>query len=138
MRRKKTVAVAILLLGLLASGIAWAHGAVHGSIGFHGHFPGHHHHHHHHFHSGASVGVVLGTPWVWHGYYRPPPVYVYSPPIIVTPASSPVYIEKGIAAAPTEQASAYWYYCNNPQGYYPYVKACPAGWQPVPVQPPRP
>lgn len=136
MTRKKTVAVIILLLGLLTSGIAWAHGAPHAGGGFHGH-----HHHHGHFHGHASV--VIGAPWAWPGYYRPPPYYApyygYSSPVIVVPASPPVYIEQGSAVAPIQQqASAYWYYCNNPQGYYPSVKACPAGWQPVPAQPPRP
>jgi hypothetical protein len=27
---------------------------------------------------------------------------------------------------------SYWYYCQNPQGYYPYVKQCPSGWTKVP------
>lgn len=22
----------------------------------------------------------------------------------------------------------YWYYCQNPGGYYPYVQQCPNGW----------
>lgn len=30
-----------------------------------------------------------------------------------------------------------WYYCNSPQGYYPYVQACPTGWQTVPATPPQ-
>ena len=34
---------------------------------------------------------------------------------------------------PTQQ---YWYYCQNPQGYYPYVGECPDGWQQVAPQPP--
>jgi hypothetical protein len=25
----------------------------------------------------------------------------------------------------------YWYYCQNPMGYYPYVKECPSGWMKV-------
>lgn len=33
----------------------------------------------------------------------------------------------------------YWAYCRNPQGYYPYVSECPAGWLPVtPTSPPPP
>jgi hypothetical protein len=29
-------------------------------------------------------------------------------------------------------ASQYWYYCQNPAGYYPYVQQCTTNWQPVP------
>jgi hypothetical protein len=32
----------------------------------------------------------------------------------------------------------YWYYCQNPQGYYPYVKQCPNGWMKVVPSPPPP
>ena len=32
--------------------------------------------------------------------------------------------------------SDYWYYCQNPQGYYPYVNSCPGGWMKVVPQPP--
>ncbi len=32
----------------------------------------------------------------------------------------------------------YWYYCENPQGYYPYVKSCPGGWTPVEPKPTPP
>ena len=30
-------------------------------------------------------------------------------------------------------ASQYWYYCQNPSGYYPYVQQCTTNWQPVPA-----
>lgn len=30
----------------------------------------------------------------------------------------------------------YWYYCQSPPGYYPYVQQCGSGWQPVPITPP--
>jgi hypothetical protein len=29
--------------------------------------------------------------------------------------------------------SQYWYYCQNPPGYYPYVQQCGTGWQTVPA-----
>lgn len=79
--------------------------------------------------------------------YRPvyprfhPPVYpsVYPPlypPVVVTPApvvvSPPpvVYVERPdpVPAAP---APGYWYWCADPQGWYPNVAECPLGWQPV-------
>ena len=36
--------------------------------------------------------------------------------------------------APGSSSSAqYWYYCQNPAGYYPYVTSCTTTWQPVPA-----
>ena len=32
---------------------------------------------------------------------------------------------------PAQDQDSYWYYCENPQGYYPYVKSCPGGWMKV-------
>ena len=32
---------------------------------------------------------------------------------------------------PYQQGPTYWYYCPNPQGYYPYIKNCPNGWMKV-------
>jgi hypothetical protein len=88
------------------------------------------------FHGGprVGVGVVIGGPY-W-GYrdpfFYPPYPYAY-PPVVVT-QDPPVYIEQGQAPAP--QASNDWFYCRNPEGYYPYVKQCPGGWQRVAPQPP--
>jgi hypothetical protein len=30
-------------------------------------------------------------------------------------------------------SSQYWYYCQAPAGYYPYVQQCSTSWQPVPA-----
>jgi hypothetical protein len=128
----------ILTAGLLAIACsagngAWAHGW------------GHHHHHG----SGFRVGLVVGTgfaaaayyPYSYYPRYYYPPVYTYPAPVVmVTPPAPPVYIEQQpqqqapIAAA--TQPAGYWYYCNNPQGYYPSVQNCPQGWQKVLPQPP--
>ncbi|MFH0344057.1 MAG: hypothetical protein ACHBNF_18480 [Chromatiales bacterium] len=60
------------------------------------------------------------------------------PSIVAVPSSPPVYIEQGSGQTAAQQAY-YWYYCSSPEGYYPYVKACPRGWrQVVPQPPPRP
>ena len=32
----------------------------------------------------------------------------------------------------------YWAYCQNPEGYYPYVQECLGGWVPVVPAPPAP
>ena len=34
-----------------------------------------------------------------------------------------------------KNAAGYWYYCNNPAGYYPHIKTCLNGWQQVPPKP---
>ncbi len=61
-------------------------------------------------------------------YYYPAPVYPYPDP----------YVPPVVAVAPAPVAPApaqpTWYYCGNPQGYYPYVAQCTVPWQPVPAQ----
>ena len=42
----------------------------------------------------------------------------------------PSYGTYGGSASDTSQ---YWYYCQNPAGYYPYVAQCSTNWQPVPA-----
>lgn len=55
--------------------------------------------------------------------YQPPVVMVEQPPVAVVPP------------APAPGAPQYWYYCPNPQGYYPYVADCSTPWQKVPATP---
>lgn len=89
-------------------------------------------------HRGPRVGVYFGysTMYPWYG---PPPYYYYPPTVIVRPAEPQVYIERAVPQpAPAPQSQAYWHYCSNPPGYYPYVKECPGGWmQVVPTPPPN-
>lgn len=142
---KALVAVA---LAALAGGTAWAD---RGGGGHYGHGHGHSHargrvdirigapvigvHRHwggygHHPHYGARVFLGPGpfydpfwSPYRWPGYY--------APPVVAVPVSPPTYIERAPApAAPQE----YWYWCSDPQGYYPTVQQCPGGWQPVQPQ----
>lgn len=85
----------------------------------------HGHGHHHHF------GVFLGAP-VFPLY--PPPIYYnppayYGPPAVVIREAPPVYVERG--------SSGYWYYCDRPAGYYPYVKECQGVWRAVSPEPER-
>ncbi|UOA08129.1 hypothetical protein [Methylobacter sp. S3L5C] len=71
-------------------------------------------------------------------YY--PNRYPYYPPTVITiPVTPPVYIQQPPPPPQQQQYPAgYWYYCNNPEGYYPYVKECPLGWQQVNPIPPAP
>ena len=87
------------------------------------------------YHSGHSgFGFYFGAPYIYpFPYYNSqyyPPAYQYYPPITVQPESPPVYIQQ---TPPTTQEypPGYWYYCSKPQGYYPYIKECPDGWQQV-------
>ena len=50
----------------------------------------------------------------------------------------PTYISPLLTVQETPETAPntpYWYYCANPPGYYPYVEACPVGWQTVPALP---
>ncbi|HEY8099772.1 MAG TPA: hypothetical protein VIF82_03390 [Burkholderiaceae bacterium] len=94
----------------------------------------HHGHFHHH---GPRIGFAIGGSlwWPGPGYYAP--YYYPYPPIVTTPAPPPVYIEQSQASsASTASQSAYWYYCDHPQGYYPYIKQCSDQWQKVAPVPP--
>jgi len=88
---------------------------------------------------GLGVGIALDPflywPWYYPGSYYYPPYY-YPPGAVSVPATPPVYIERGQETEPAPQASASWYYCADPQGYYPYVEKCPGGWQTVAPRPP--
>lgn len=89
----------------------------------------------------AEFGFYFGPSFP--GYYYPPPYYPYPyyPPTVVVPAQPPVYIEQGNPQpapqqAPSSPANNYWYHCDSPDGYYPYIKDCPGGWQRVAPTPP--
>jgi hypothetical protein len=56
--------------------------------------------------------MVASAPYV----VTPPPVVAVPPPAIMAPSP----------------AVRYWYYCNKPHGYYPYVPACYGRWHAVP------
>lgn len=71
---------------------------------------------------GPRVFFDIGVPlWVGPGWWGPPYYYYPAPPVIVQqpPVLQPI---------PPSQPPVYWYYCPNPQGYYPYVQQCPSGW----------
>jgi hypothetical protein len=138
--------LALLLLSTLYIAPASAYG--HGG----GHYYGHGN-----THIGIGIGIGLN---LFPGYYRPyyyPSVYYdypyYSNEVIVraVPAPTTVYIEQPSsndpnapnyatsAVPPSVSPSAggsIWYYCHNPDGFYPSIKSCPGGWQKVPVLPP--
>ena len=48
-------------------------------------------------------------------------LYHTSPPLFIE-QNSPVYFQS------REESTDYWYYCRDPEGFYPYIKTCPCGW----------
>jgi hypothetical protein len=66
--------------------------------------------------------------WGWpyagwpYGYYAASPYqgWPYYPSVVTQ--ASPVYSKS------EQRQPYYWYYCQDPQGYYPYVKSCQSGW----------
>ena len=132
MKKIKLLCGLMLVAGVSMSGTALAdrghggHGGGHGG----GHF---------------GFGLYLGAPFYPYSYYPYPYPYAYPygyyPPTVVTPAQPPVYIEQGTSQEAPQQAPAqsdnyYWYHCDKPDGYYPYIKECPGGWQKVAPTPP--
>ncbi|TRW94224.1 hypothetical protein [Candidatus Methylobacter oryzae] len=86
----------------------------------------------------SNFGFYFGAPLYPYPYYRDPFYYPYYPPNVITiPAAPPVYIQQ---PPPTIQQypHGYWYYCRPLEGYYPYIKECPGGWQQVEPIPPSP
>ncbi|HYF58846.1 MAG TPA: hypothetical protein VEA81_07820 [Burkholderiaceae bacterium] len=86
--------------------------------------------------------MYIGSPWrPWYGpgwypgwgWSAYPPVVV-APPVVVSPPPNVVYVER--APEPVDPGAApaagYWYWCAEPQGWYPEVRECTNGWQPVP------
>jgi hypothetical protein len=107
----------VFLLVLSMTQVAWARWRGHG---WHG-----------------NVGIDIVVPLGWRHYpppyyspppyYYPPSYYYPPPPMFVSPPQPPVYIEQP-PAEPVAPPQSYWYYCTDPQGYYPTIKECPEGW----------
>jgi hypothetical protein len=87
------------------------------------------------------------------GSYYGRPYYPYSSPYyypevvvntVISPTPPTIYVQQtdnpssyqNQYASPSQPASVTpetggndWYYCNNPDGFYPAIRSCPAGWQ---------
>ncbi|MCH9638474.1 MAG: hypothetical protein K0U40_03165 [Betaproteobacteria bacterium] len=131
MKNTKFIHSAIILFTIItvSTSTVWARGGhshfdIHIGSGFYG--PG--------FYGGG-----FGGPGFYNGYgfdypfFYPPPYYAY-PPVIVAPTTPPVYVQQE-HTVPVQPQTSYWYYCLDPDGYYPYIKECPNGWLQVVPQP---
>jgi hypothetical protein len=132
--RQKWMRIGVILVALLVTSAVPGH-AWRGGRGWHGG---------HGFRHGGRVfvrpSIVIGSYWApyWGPYWAP---YGY-PSVVVTPPPQ-VYVEPApqtpAQPAPAQPpAQSYWYYCDDPQGYYPYVQQCPGGWRPVAPTPSSP
>ena len=121
MKRIKTLSLLLILLGAILNGMAWGHGR--------GGYDRYHSHPGFSFYYGPSYARP---------FYPYPYIPYYPPAIVTVPVSPPIYIERSGARQAPNYQSNYWYYCDNPQGYYPYIKECPAGWIQVPPVPQSP
>jgi len=82
---------------------------------------------HAHVHGGIWIGPVWGPGWWGPVYPYAYPYPYYAPPVVIQQQPQE-YIQQQQPAAPEQQ---YWYFCPDPQGYYPYVAKCPKGWMKV-------
>jgi len=77
--------------------------------------------------SRTQVTALASTPMTGAGHSIPASRFFYThPPVIVVPSPPPFYLDQNEG---DRQANHWWYYCHSAQAYYPYVKACPYGWQ---------
>lgn len=132
--------LAILAATAIAAAPAWAQRG-HG----HGHF------------WGPFGGFLLGSAIVYSAmqprtvYYAPQVAYwPYGPVTTIGPAyyPDPIYVNPPMASVPPppqggSQVSAlgmpgseWWYFCKDPNGYYPYVRECQTGWEKLSPTPP--
>jgi hypothetical protein len=79
---------------------------------------------------GGDGGVIVGFP---SGPDAPAP-YPPGP----YPRSRPTGPSGAASDAGTPPPWPVWYYCDQPSGYYPYVRICNHDWQRLPVMPPPP
>jgi hypothetical protein len=57
-------------------------------------------------------------------FFYTEPVYPY-----------PHHVSETVYDEPAQDYGDYWYYCRDPEGYYPYVRQCNGAWEPVAPQP---
>jgi hypothetical protein len=137
----KKIMMTIAAAALMTVGFAGAADAQHHSGGFHGggvRSGG--------IHGGIRGGfggrAFVGAPFVydpfWYApywdFYYPNYAAAYNSPYPYYYPPNTDYGPPGSGASPAQG----WYYCTNPQGYYPSVPYCNSQWRYVPPAPPPP
>lgn len=118
---KAALVATVFAASAVAGPPAWAD---HGHVG-HGNYR-----HYGHASWGWGLGLLAGTAIVLAATEARP---AYYPPVYAPP---PVVVAPRVVAPPAYVEQTWWYYCNRPAGYYPYVSACPSGWTRVAPTPP--
>lgn len=89
-------------------------------------------------------------PWPYGGYYSnygnpyaypypgPYPAYPYYPDDDVDYTAMPSTRGLVVPGDLPMGSAANWFYCDSPDGFYPYVKSCSRNWTPIPLGPPPP
>jgi len=132
MKQITVACLVIALIGSITSSSVWAHGGGwgYGDGGYYGRGC---------CYGGYYGGIGLGLGYGLGGYYGSYPYYAYPPVVSTVPVAPPAYIQQAAPQQlPPQPQANYWHYCRNPEGYYPYVKECPGGWQQVSPTPPAP
>ena len=142
MKTLKTLMVVMLILSVAFLFVQTVEAADRGG-GHGGHSGGHGGGHHGGFGHGHGHGFFGGFGYDWWGYpyWWDYPYYPYDYPYYY-PYYDPYYY--GVYGEPpvpppsesAQQQPSLWRFCQDPEGYYPYVKNCPAGW--LKVVPPKP
>jgi hypothetical protein len=126
MKKVIVIVIALFLCLALFSGTLYAQRHVGFHVrGFHGGGP--------HISIHGHFGFPYYYPYIYYPYYYPhyyPYYYAYPYPEPYANNAPQVNIEP--------EQTYYWYYCQNPQGYYPYITSCPGGWTKVVPTPPPP
>ena len=116
------------------SGHGWKGHGFHGVHGWkgHGYYGGHGWRGYGYYggHGWKSVGVSIGIGPYWGPYwgsYGYPYAYSYGYPYTYPPQ---IYVQPSPRSSIQPPSSPpVWYYCEDPQGYYPHVQQCPGGWR---------
>jgi hypothetical protein len=88
---------------------------------------------------GFGAGLLFDPAFDYYGDpfvapYDPYGFDYYGAPAVVTEPVTPQDLGPPPAAPPQQN----WYYCENPTGYFPYVRECNEPWQAVPSTPGAP
>lgn len=142
---KKTIWITLVTLALLqinplaVQAGRGGHGGYRGNHGYRGHggYKGYRGYRGHGGHYGVQLWLgpgLFGPYYPYYPYYSYYPYYPYypSPPVVIQQQPQE-YIVKPV---PQQTEQAYWYYCQDPEGYYPYVQRCSSGWTKVLPTPP--
>jgi len=90
-------------------------------------------------HPGRPGGViVIPYPGYPAGTWWPYPPYPYPPYPYSDDGEDDTSAGPDVPADLPEGATPFWYYCDRPDGYYPYVKSCSHDWSTIPISPPPP